>query len=93
MPDDNIVDLNEYRSRKKGDDQWVTCPRCGARIYAHTMRCPDCGVHFRGLAYEFSPEENAERRQPRAIRWLAVVLLVLAGVCVLAVIFALLMGR
>ncbi len=83
MASDESYRIGDYRD---GADGLVPCPRCKALIPAHATMCPECGVYFRGHAYEFA--ERPKRRPARAvIEWVGVVLsvLVMAAVILLLI--------
>ena len=78
MNENDVHKLDRYRNEDAAD--LVHCAKCDVLINAYATRCPECGVHFRGEAYDFVLATGS--RRPRAIRWIAwaavVVLVVLA---------------
>ncbi len=67
MDEDEAYKLDAYRN--EGSSDLVPCAKCGALISAYATRCPECGVHFDGVAYDFAPPTLPQK--PRAIRWIA----------------------
>jgi len=67
------IDFEEHKRRRSEEDpDKVRCAHCGAWIFARSTRCPQCGVYFRGEAFQFahgSDELAADRatRRRRAI--------------------------
>jgi endogenous inhibitor of DNA gyrase (YacG/DUF329 family) len=59
----------------------VACARCGRMVWAQAQRCPHCGVHFAGEAWEFRPA--GARRWGGLPRWAVVTGLVLAAILIL----------
>jgi uncharacterized membrane protein YvbJ len=80
---DNVRKFGEHRRRREDDPTRVRCARCGKLIPMAATRCPECGVHFQGQAFQFShasEHEGTSRRKSRlsilaAIVFLGVVLL------------------
>lgn len=70
MMADDILNFNEHR-RRDGNDDLVRCARCGKMILATAMRCPECGVHFQGQAYEF--DKSSERKATGRPIWIMVI--------------------
>jgi hypothetical protein len=72
--DDDVLRFDDYRKRRgRGDDDSdggnddenvVRCARCGQRIPAISLQCPQCRVHFRGEAQDFIHPD--EQRRPTA---------------------------
>jgi hypothetical protein len=61
----------------------ATCPRCGQAVWDYARRCPHCGVHFAGEAWEFkSPSPLHRSRSRRGV------ILVVVGLMVLALLLA-----
>ena len=60
-------------------EETVPCARCGRKIWSYVQRCPHCGVHFSGEAWEFR-FAGAGARPPV---WLCVVI----GLIVVAIVF------
>jgi hypothetical protein len=67
MSDDQNRRLSDYREAVEARGL-VPCPRCGTMVPGYAARCPECGVHFRGEAYDFAPDDF---RLPHGIRRLA----------------------
>ena len=56
----------------------VVCARCGKYIWAYAIRCPKCGVHFNGEAWQFAPAgKGAVNAFPVWVVFTAALLLVL----------------
>jgi|GEM_PF-4116478 len=72
--DEEIISFDDARRRLEADDL-IRCVRCQKMILATETRCPKCGVHFQGQAYEF--EKSADR--PRSTRpfWITIVAIML----------------
>jgi uncharacterized membrane protein YvbJ len=86
----NVRKLDEHRRRREDDPTRVRCARCGKLIPMTATRCPECGVHFQGQAFQFnhaSDHEGGSRRRSRLSILMAIVLLgvVLLGALVLIV--------
>lgn len=73
MDENDAYKLDDYRH--EGGSDLVRCAKCGAMINAYAIRCRECGIHFRGEAYDFAPLTGP--RRPRAIRWIAGVVVAL----------------
>lgn len=52
-------------------DETVPCARCGQDIWAYAQRCPECGVHFSGEAWQFHPAGESPAR--RSHWWYALI--------------------
>ena len=65
--------LSDYR---EGKASTVPCPRCHALVPAAGTMCPECGLHFRGQAGDFAPEADKTRKPHRAMRIVAILILV-----------------
>lgn len=55
---DDIID-----DRATSDDhepEVVQCPKCGKAIWAYARKCPKCGIHFAGEAWQFA--DNTGRK-------------------------------
>ena len=87
MADEPTLNFEEYRRRADADPNRVRCAKCGTRIPMDATRCPECGVHFQGEAFQFTYAADAEPR--RSVRGKLVVGLLVAAV-VLAVVAGLL---
>jgi uncharacterized membrane protein YvbJ len=80
------ADFEKHKRALEADSENVKCAHCGSWIPSRSKRCPKCGVHFRGEAFQFSHEsdelEKERRKRIRRIRNAAIVvgLLFLAGV-------------
>ena len=59
----------------------VPCARCGQEVWEGAERCPHCGVHFAGEAWEFASAGGKGRA--RLPRWVVVTAWVLAVVLIL----------
>ena len=76
---DDILSFEDHR-RHRDDDDLVRCARCGKKILATVLRCPECGVHFQGEAQDFShPSEGGKTDRPL---WIIIVALVLLFILV-----------
>ncbi len=73
--------LGDYREQ----NDLVRCIKCGAQISAYATRCPECGVHFRGEAYDFV---RPEPRRPKVVRIMAWIALAVLAVAVLGLVFS-----
>jgi len=67
VDENDTYELDEYRQEEGSD--LVRCAKCGALINAYARRCPECGIHFDGEAYDFAPRTGL--KLPRALRWIA----------------------
>lgn len=67
--DDEIISFDAARRRLEEDDL-VRCVRCKKMILATEARCPKCGVHFQGQAYEF--EKSADGPQSTRSLWFTI---------------------
>jgi len=80
------VDFTKHKQLIENDPNRVRCAHCGAWVASRSSRCPKCGVHFKGEAFQFvhpSDELEAERAaRARRMRIVAVIigLLFAAGV-------------
>ena len=87
MSDNDTLKFGDAPDDEGADNDKVPCTKCGALIHMHTTRCPYCGIHFRGQAFEFDrAEADSSGRGNRAIRWIA--RLVLAALALGALIAA-----
>jgi hypothetical protein len=83
---DEILNFDEHRRRRGENSGLVRCARCGKRILATATRCPECGVHFQGEAYEFMHASERAAGRGLARRWLVLVaVLLLVGLVLSAV--------
>ena len=58
----------------------MPCPKCGALIVLNAIQCPECGVHFRGHAVDFSPTTVDKRLTVRPVmRRIALAILIVFG--------------
>jgi hypothetical protein len=78
------VDFREAKRKRDEDPNKVKCSHCGEWIFARSTKCPRCGVHFRGEAFQFSHgsdelEIERERRRRRAFT-IGITLLIFFGV-------------
>ena len=83
MDEKGPLNLGEYLARVEDEGERVECARCGMFIPAATPRCPHCGIHFNGMAEDFTPgaQGREDRRCVRAYVLLIVFVLgVLLGV-------------
>lgn len=57
MPHDDSIDEGpgEHDAHLMDDDpsDTVACAHCGEEIWSYAQRCPQCGTHFRGEAWQF----------------------------------------
>ena len=58
-------------------EQTVPCARCGAHVWSHTQRCPQCGVHFSGEAWQFEYRDGGRKHTSSRWWWLIVALLIM----------------
>ncbi len=74
-----------------GDDgpETVPCPKCGRDIWAYTQRCPHCGVHFNGEAWEFAGSTRRGRRGDPALRRRLFVIVVVLMLIAFALVYIL----
>ena len=74
------VDFETWKRRSGDDPNKVRCARCGAWIFARANRCPKCGVHFDGEAFQFSHEPSDEliAEKPARRRRALVIAIILA---------------
>jgi len=80
---EEIYSFEEHRRRRDKNLDLVRCARCGKMILATATRCPECGVHFQGEAYDF--EHPAERGGGRRLRgWVLLVAIVLLAALVVS---------
>ena len=73
MADKTILDLESFRkqgspSRTPGR---VRCAKCKALIAASTSQCPECGIHFDGVAEDFADDRPVAWISPRR-RWVKI---------------------
>ena len=80
------IDFESHKRERDMDPNRVRCAHCGGWILSREKRCPKCGVHFLGEAFQFVHEPSDElvaERDTRRRRALAVgfvlVLLLLIG--------------
>jgi ribosomal protein L40E len=64
------ADFEQHKRMMESDPNRVRCAHCGAWVPARAERCPKCGVHFRGEAFQFEhpSDELAAARIARARR-------------------------
>ena len=69
----------EHDAHLMDDDleQTVPCARCGEHVWSYTQRCPHCGVHYSGEAWQFELHDGRKQHTSSRWCWLIVVLLVL----------------
>lgn len=81
MADDDTIRLDDHRPPDDGDSEKIPCAKCGQLIHMYTTRCPHCGIHFRGAAFEFEhPSEHDATPPSRTLHRLTMLLLItLAG--------------
>ena len=60
----------EHDAHLMDDDpqQTVPCARCGEHVWAYAQRCPNCGVHYSGEAWQFRYDDGGAPRGS-ATRW------------------------
>ena len=88
VSDENLLNFEEHRRRAEADPHRVRCARCGKPIPMNATRCPECGVHFRGEAFQFTHAAEAEPGEVKlGTRGLVLLAVILAAV-VLAVALA-----
>jgi hypothetical protein len=86
MPDEPILNFEEHRRRRDADPTRVRCARCGKLIPMAAARCPNCGVHFQGEAFQFTHTAEASAGAATLGRRGLIVLAVLAAALALAAI-------
>jgi hypothetical protein len=79
---DDLLSFEEHRQRR--DENSVRCTRCGRFIPATAIRCPECGVHFQGEAYDFTHPADRGAVGGRMARWTVVVVSILLAALVLS---------
>jgi uncharacterized membrane protein YvbJ len=62
------VDFEACRRERDNDPNRVRCAHYGAWILGIETRCPKCGIHFRGQAFQFAHEATDELSAAR-INW------------------------
>ena len=67
-----ISEFEEAKRRRDEDPNRVRCAHCGEWIFARSERCPKCGTHFLGEAFQFTHESDEllverQRRRRRAV--------------------------
>jgi hypothetical protein len=62
-------------------EETVACAHCGRQIWAYAPRCPHCGVHFSGEAWEFHPAGAGRSGRIRA--WVVITAVLLVAVIIL----------
>jgi hypothetical protein len=72
---DEPLNFEEHRRRRQADAELVPCAKCKTRIPALSTRCPECGVHFSGVAEDFVQEGVGGRGTPTWVVVVAVLLL------------------
>ncbi len=67
----------EHDAHLMDDDleETVPCAHCGREVWAYAQRCPQCGTHFSGEAWQFQYQDGGRQKSGRSWRWLVVVLL------------------
>ena len=50
-------------------DQMVACARCGDPVWAYAQRCPKCGIHYSGEAWQFRYDDESGRPRLAVGRW------------------------
>jgi DNA-directed RNA polymerase subunit RPC12/RpoP len=78
---DNTLNFEDYRRRRDEDADLVRCARCGKRILATVVRCPECGVHFQGEAQDYL--HASERPDGGRSGWVVVLLIVLLAALII----------
>lgn len=75
----------EHDAHLLDDDlgQTVPCPRCGGQVWEYAQRCPHCGVHFTGEAWEFEVNKGEKPRRRRLL-WILAAILVIVAILLLA---------
>ena len=85
MVENNLLHFEDYKN--KTEEPTVKCAHCGEYIGMHKTRCPYCGIHFRGEAFQFkhSSEEEQTLARNRTVRVLAliVIILIIISLCVM----------
>jgi len=86
----DVVDIGPERLRRKAEDLYVECPRCGELTFMRHTRCQACGLWFQGEAFQFAPSDVADvPRQRPWVRAAGRTILVLLGVLILVALAAL----
>lgn len=63
----------------------VRCAKCRKYIWAYAIRCPKCGTHFNGEAWQFAPSSDA---RPNAFPlWIVVTATILLALIFIALAF------
>ncbi len=75
MGEEQNYRLDEFREQ----NDLVRCVKCGALISAYATRCPECGIHFRGEAYDFVRPEPRRPKAVRVIAWIALAMVALVA--------------
>ena len=50
-------------------DQTVDCAHCGRPVWDYAQRCPHCGVHYSGEAWQFRYDGEDGEHQGTSRRW------------------------
>lgn len=58
---DKFISLDHYRDNLESEDR-VQCANCGKAINAESVRCKFCGIHFKGIAEEFSNQKTSRSK-------------------------------
>lgn len=82
---DNLLNFEEHRRRREESPSLVRCAHCGEPILATVTRCPECGVHFQGEAYEFSHPSALEQGDESGLSTRMLIFLLLLTALVLGV--------
>ncbi|MCP4248002.1 MAG: hypothetical protein GY778_13220 [bacterium] len=81
MSDDDTLRFPGDADNGLTPDDKVPCAKCGTLIHMHTTRCPNCGIHFRGPAFEFDRSQVDDGAGGnRTFRWIAATVLAVIGI-------------
>lgn len=76
MGDEEPLKFESHTGGDGGDEDKVPCAKCGRLIPMHSTRCPYCGIHFMGEAFEFRhASERFDATGHRFLRWIALLLI------------------
>ena len=71
----------------KKEESKVKCAHCGKYINMHVRKCPYCGIHFRGEAFQFKHKTEqdyfASKNKPIKILALIILILIIIGLLIL----------
>ena len=81
MPKDKTMKFSDQDN--SGDASQVKCAHCGKYIGMRRTRCPHCGIHFHGEAFQFKhksePDPSPRKSTPTTIlAWIVLILIVIS---------------